>query len=91
MFTWYINSIEVQSESSNNKFISSTLNDGEVVSVVGKYNATSCSAEAIMPAISVNPLPIATLTASPSETIISGTRITSYNVCYTKLLRIRYF
>ncbi|WP_143524998.1 gliding motility-associated C-terminal domain-containing protein [Labilibacter marinus] len=79
-YEWFIEDAlgtvtSVQGPNNNSSFVTTTLNDGDIVSVRVSYTATSCFADAARPAITVNALPVAAINASPGSTVIAGTEI----------------
>jgi gliding motility-associated-like protein len=73
-YTFYLNGVIVLGHDGSAIFKTTTLSDGDEVYVVG--NDGTCEAPSSNISVTVNPLPTATLTTTPSTTVIEGTNLT---------------
>ncbi len=76
VYEFFIDGNSVQGPNGTNTYATTNLNDGEKVSSLVSYSTTGCSTLSSDITMSVNSLPVATLNAAPSNTIISGTNVT---------------
>ncbi len=74
-YEWYLNGTIINGETGLN-YVTSTLIDGDVVTGRGIYGSTGCYSEASAPVVTVNSLPVGTLSVSPAMPIVEGTEIT---------------
>ncbi|SMO45134.1 gliding motility-associated C-terminal domain-containing protein, partial [Saccharicrinis carchari] len=76
VFEWFLDGNPVQGPDANDTYVTSVLTDAQKVSARVSYSTSSCGANTAEIITTVNPLPIATLNVSPSNTVISGTMLT---------------
>jgi hypothetical protein len=73
-YTFYLNGVIVPGHDGFAIFKTTTLSDGDEVYVVG--NDGTCEATSSTISVTVNPLPTATLTTTPSTTVVEGANLT---------------
>lgn len=78
LYQFYINGVSQGNMDSTNIFYSNNLQDGDTVSLIGKFSENQCSAESPIKYIfTVNPLPVVSLSSSDIDnTICSGDSVT---------------
>ncbi|TLX78280.1 T9SS type B sorting domain-containing protein [Labilibacter sediminis] len=75
VYEFYVDGTIAQASGNNNTYVTDTLRNGEKVSCLVSYSSSGCSELSSEITTSVNPLPVATLSVLPSNTVITGTNL----------------